>query len=147
MSRIRKCFDPVEVRNAPHCNEVEDVFVLMRDANCNKIYRKSAEKKVREYIQSFEKGCSLKSMLERCALMPSDQKFLYMQVNTSGVSMDMSAMPKDLTSAFELLKSTDKAFPGLLSRVQAGESLDAVLKSFAANTNESEKETIENVKN
>lgn len=147
MSRIRKCFDPVEVRNAPHCSDVEEVFELKRDEHCNKVYRKRAEKNVREYIQSFAKGCSLKSMLERCALMPPDQKYLYMQVNSCGVSMDLSAMPKDLTSAFELLKNTDKAFPGLMKRVQDGESLEDVLKSFVPEADKKIEEVNKDVQN
>ena len=131
VSRARVCevniIDPNSVIHAP---VIEDEIRLKRDENGNCIYIKVGEKNVNEYINSFVNGCSLKSILDRCQLMPIHDKVRYLQQNDSGVSADLTNLPKDATEAFIMLRDLKEKHPDVLDRFSKGESFDSIVKSF-----------------
>lgn len=130
-SRVRvftvNIIDPDTVVHAP---VIEDEIRLKRDENMNCIYIKVGEKNVNEYINSFANGCSLKSILDRCQLMPIHDKVRYLQQTDSGVSADLTNLPKDATEAFIMLRDLKEKHPDVLERFAKGESFDSIVKSF-----------------
>lgn len=130
-SRVRvvtvNIIDPDTVVHAP---VIEDEIRLKRDENMNCIYMKVGEKNVNEYINSFANGCSLKSILDRCQLMPIHDKVRYLQQTDTGVSADLTNLPKDATEAFIMLRDLKEKHPDVLERFAKGESFDSIVKSF-----------------
>lgn len=131
VSRVRnttiKIIDPDTIVRAP---VIEDEIRLKRDENMNCIYSKVGEKNVNEYINSFANGCSLKAILDRCQLMPIHDKVRYLQQTESGVSADLTNLPKDATEAFIMLRDLKEKHPDVLDRFAKGESFDSIIKSF-----------------
>ncbi len=123
--RMRR--DPVVVVPHPHGEDVEKQYRLTRDAHHNSIYTEVGDMDVQEYVNSFATGCSLKSILERCSLMPVHDKVRYLNQREEGVSADLSHMPKDGTEAYLQLFKMRQQYPEVFDRVAKGESLDAVL--------------------
>ncbi len=138
--------DPDTVVRTP---VLEDEIRLKRDENMNCIYVKVGEKDVNEYINSFENGCSLKSILSRCQLMPIHDKVRYLQQTEVGVSADLTNIPKDATEAFIMLRDLKDKHPDLIDRFSKGESFDSIVKSLLPtdniNENVENKGDIENV--
>lgn len=129
-------------------NVVESRYRVRRDENENAIYTKVEEYDIREYIESFKVGASLQSMLERCNLLPVSEKIRMLQQQDDGFSADLSNLPCDGTEAFIMLRDLKAKYPDVVSRIAAGETFDAVIKSiFSPDTKSNESEVIENGKN
>lgn len=124
--------DPDTVVNIP---VIEEVIQLKRDEKMNCVYFKVGEKDVNEYINSFETGCSLKSILARCQLMPIHDKVRYLQQTDVGVSADLSHLPQDATEAFIMLRDLKEKHPDLIDRFSKGESFDSIVKSLLPTDN------------
>ena len=130
---VRKKYDLLTVVPHPHGDDEEEQFRLKRDENYNSIYQKLPDRKnVREYVNPFRTGCSLKAILDRCQLMPIHDKLNYVNQTPDGFSADLSAMPKDGVEAQMLLMNLKTAHPDIVQRLSQGESFDAILKSFAS---------------
>lgn len=127
VSTIRRPYDPVVCDPQPRGDVVEGEYRLSRDEKGNCIYKKVGERNVSDYIGSFKNGCSLASILDRIALMPVNDKFNYLQQDTSGVSADLSSMPTDGTEAFILVQKLGRQYPQIFERVAKGEALESVL--------------------
>lgn len=143
---IRKSFDPVVLKAHPKSVTIEKQYRLTRDENDNAIYTEVGDLNIRDYVNSFEAGCSLHSLLQRCSLMPTRDKINYLQQNASGASVDLSAFPSDLTDAFIRFKDFASSDPALVKRMSAGESIGDIIKSIV-NTAISEKEVSTNGEN
>lgn len=133
---VRKQYDSVMVVSHPHGDEEEEQFRLKRDENYNSIYVKLPDKmNIREYVNSFRTGCSLKSILDRCNLMPVHDKINYVNQTPDGFSADLSAMPKDGFEANMMLLKLKSDYPEIVQRLSQGESFDAILNSFGPFSN------------
>lgn len=129
---LRKYFDKVSVTSHPKSIDDVDQFQVSFDEKGNASYKKVKSYKISAYVSSFEKGCSLVNMLQRCSLMPIHSKIeLLNQVPT--VNADMTLMPKDLTEAFMMADSLKRDNPEIVKRLNSGESIDFVLKSLIPN--------------
>ena len=129
---LRKYFDKVSVTSHPKSIDDADQFQVSFDEKGNAHYKKVKSYKISAYVSSFEKGCSLVNMLQRCSLMPIHSKVeLLNQVPT--VNADMTLMPKDLTEAFMMADSLKRDNPDIVKRLNSGESIDSVLKSLIPN--------------
>lgn len=124
---VRKPYDPVVIRPAPRGDEVEKEYRLVRDSHGNCEYIEVGEKNIREYIESFKNGCSLKSILDRCQLMPIRDKVAYLNQTDVGVSADMTNMPKDGTEAQIMIAKVKAACPDFCKRMKEGESFEKIL--------------------
>ena len=127
--------DPDSVVRTP---VIEEVIRLKRDDHMNCIYFKDGEKDVNEYINSFANGCSLKSILSRCQLMPIHDKVRYLQQTEVGVSADLTNIPNDATEAFIMLRDLKEKHPDLIDRFSKGESFDSIVKSLLPTENKIE---------
>lgn len=132
---IRKSFAPVVVKFQNHSNDIEKDYRLRRDANGNCIYLEVGEHSVSEYVKSFEKGCSLSSLLQRCSLMNARDIFLSVNQTEPGKELDLSSVPKDLTDAFISLNDIKLKHPDLMKRVSSGESIKDIINSFVNKSN------------
>lgn len=144
---IRKQFDPIRLYAHPTSEVEEHDFRLTRDNNFNCHYTDVGSRNIDEYVESFKNGCSLESLLARCNLMPAKDKISYLQRTAGGVGADFIHMPKDLTEAFIQYGNIARENPELIKRLNAGESMDSIIKSIlAANsaTQDSNKEVINN---
>lgn len=124
---IRKSFDPVRRTCHRSSCDVEGEFRLVRDLSGNVSYVRIGERSISEYVSSFEKGCSLQSILERCSLMPVRDKVTMVNQQEQGSSVDLSAMPSDLTEAYIQAGKLAVENPELAKRVKAGEPLSAII--------------------
>ena len=138
---VRSALDVVVIPSAPICNVVVGEFRLTRDENLNCKYKKVGEHNVNEYIGSFADGCSLRSLLQRCSLMPTEQKIRYLQQSADGLSADLTDIPKDGTEAFIMLSKLNREHPEIMQRFAAGESFDSIIKDLIP-TPETAPETI-----
>lgn len=127
---IRKPYDPVVRCPAVPGSSVEDQIRLKRDADGNCVYTKVGEKDVKEYISSFAAGCSLQSMLDRCNLMPVQEKIAYLNQTEDGVSADLTHMPTDGTAAHIMLSKLKAKYPDFAQRLKDGESFDKILEEI-----------------
>lgn len=125
--KFKKPYDLVICPKAPHGCDVEVQYRLRRDENGNSVYTQVGETNIREYVGSFEIGASLASMLDRCSLMPTRDKIAYLQQNSEGLSVDMTAMPTDGTAAQIMYKQILNTHPDIGRRILAGESFDKLL--------------------
>jgi hypothetical protein len=136
----RSCPEP-----APAGDHKEKKYHLTRDENYNSIYTEYDEVDIDEYVGSFEAGCSLKSILERCNLLPVYDKVRYLQQTSDGVSADLTSMPKDGTEAFIMLNKVKESHPDVYARFAAGEPFDSILKSIMpTGENNTESEVTDN---
>lgn len=117
---------------------IEKQYRLKRDGNGNCIYLEAGERDVDEYINSFALGCSLRSLLERCSLMPTYDKIRYLNQTEDGVGADLTNIPKDGTEAFIMIKELKETHPDVFERFSKGESFDSIIKSMTNISNESE---------
>lgn len=130
---VRKKYDRITVVCHPHGDDEEEQFRLKRDENYNSVYQKLPEKKnIRDYVNSFRTGCSLKAILDRCNLMPVHDKINYVNQTPDGFSADLSAMPKDGVEAQMMLIKLKTDHPDIVERFSCGESFDSILKSFGS---------------
>lgn len=127
---IRKCFDPVVVTPHKRSKDIEEEFRLTRDIKGNVSYVKVGEHSISEYVGSFEKGCSLRSILERSALMPVRERAQMLQQRESGLYGDVSNLPKDLTDAMIQLDTLKRENPALFDRFARGESFNDIVNSM-----------------
>lgn len=116
----------------PHGSPVQEQYRLTRDSHYNSIYEKVGSIDLREYINSFKTGCSLKSIIDRCQLLPVHDKIRYLQQREDGLSADLSKMPSDGFEARLMLQELRTKHPDIYARSANGESLDAILKSFVS---------------
>ena len=130
---IRKSFSPVVVKSHPRSNDVEVDFRLRRDINGNVSYVQIGEHSVSEYVGSFAKGCSLKSILERCSLMPLHYKVAMLNQSEQGIEVDFRTIPKDLTEAFIKSNRLSLENPELSVRLRSGESSSNIIKDIINN--------------
>lgn len=107
-----------------------------RDIDGNCLYEEVGKIDRQQYIDSFEKGCSLRDLLSRCQLLPTEQKIRYLNQKEDGVSADLSAFPKDGTEAFINLKKAAFENPEVFKRLSAGESFETVIKDIFSVPNE-----------
>lgn len=127
------------------CNGIQKQYRLTRDENDNCIYKECGEVNLKEFINSFEAGCTLKSILERCSLLPIYDKVRYLQQSADGVSADMTSIPKDGTEAFIMLNKIKESHPEIYNRFSAGESFESIIKSLMpTGENNTESEVIDN---
>lgn len=131
MMKIRKPSERVELCKSPIGVHIESQFTLIRDSHGNCSYVKIGEKDVKEYISSFAPGCSLKSILERCKLLPVQQQ-AQMLVQTQGFSADLTSMPKDGTEAQIMISRVKRACPDFAKRMAAGESFEKIVSDLIA---------------
>lgn len=126
---IRKALDRVEVDRTPCVAEdpVEKEFRLIRDSKGNCSYVEVGERNVRDYIASFANGCSLKSILDRCSLMPVRDKIAYMNQREDGLGADLSNMPKDGTEAQIMIQKVKNLCPDYAERLKNGESFEKLV--------------------
>lgn len=124
------CLHSDAIPPAPTCVPVVGEFRLKRDVSGNCIYEQVGETDINEYINSFKDGCSLQSLLQRCALMPTEHKIRYLQQTSDGVSADLSGLPKDGTEAFIMLSKLNREHPEIMQRFAAGESFDSIIKDL-----------------
>lgn len=129
---IRSALDSDVIPPAPICEPVVGEFRLKRDVSGNCLYEQVGEININEHINSFKDGCSLQSLLQRCALMPTEQKIRYLQQTSEGVSADLSNLPKDGTEAFIMLKKLNEQHPDIMQRFAAGESFDSIIKDLSS---------------
>lgn len=131
---VLSALDPVAIKfPAKESNGKEKQYRLTRDLKQNAIYTEVGELDVNEYVNSFEAGCSLQSILERVALLPARDKIAYLQQSNGGVSADLTSIPKDGTAAFILLNRVRDEHPDIYARFAAGESFETILKSILPN--------------
>lgn len=132
---------------APVGDVVEKEYRVVRDSHFNAEYVEVGEKDIQEYINSFQNGCSLKSILDRCAMMPIHDKVRYLQQTDQGFSADLTSMPKDGTEAQIMIQRVKAVCPNFAQRMRDGESFEKILLDFIpkseeapapAQTNESE---------
>ncbi len=128
---VRRYSDVVIVPAHPHGEDVEKQYRLTRDNHFNSVYTEVGELNVSEYVGSFANGCSLKSIIERCSLMPVHDKVRYLQQREDGVSADLSAMPKDGTEAFILFRKMEAEYPDIFKELGKGRSLDSIIGEIA----------------
>lgn len=131
---IRKCFDPVCVSFQSRSSDFESKY-RKKDVDGNSVYFKYDEFKVSEYVGSFEKGCSLESLLTRCSLMSSRDIFTSMQQMKDGFEVDLSKAPKDLTEAILSMQTIQREHPELIQRMKAGENINDIIKSMLKTDN------------
>lgn len=111
--------------------------------NGHTVYTKYGERNLREFVNSFRDGCSLKAILERNSLCAPHAMIQSVQNVQPGVSADISGMPKDGTAAYMMLANINQSYPGLLKDIHAGVSVDNVVKKYFANdTNSSEESEV-----
>lgn len=127
---IRKCFDDVPRTIHPRSVDVEKDFRLRRDIDGNCFYVEVGERNIREYINSFEAGCSLTAILERCNLMPVRDKIAYLQQKESGFAVDFSGLPSDLTDAFIAGKKLSQDNPEIIKMLNDGLSFSQILTTI-----------------
>lgn len=129
---IRKSFDPVVVKAHRRSEDVEGEYRLKRDINGTVSYVKIGERSVSEYVNSFAKGCSLRSILERCALMPLRDKVVMLNQTEQGIEVDLTGVPKDLTEAFINAQNLAKDNPEISKRLRSGESMNDIVKDIVS---------------
>lgn len=137
--KIKKPYDPVVCRVAPHGDDVEIQYQLSRDANGNSIYTEKGKRDIRSYVASFEAGASLQAMLDRCSLMPVQERIAYLQQNQDGFSVDLTSMPKDGTEAQIMLAKINAVCPDFGARLRKGESFESLLAEYFPNKAETAK--------
>lgn len=131
--KVRKPFDPVEVVPQEVGELVEKEYRLIRDSHMNCEYIEIGERNVRDYIESFKNGCSLKAILDRCSLMPTREKVAYVNQTENGLSADLSSMPTDGTAAQILIMKLKKRFPDFAQRIKNGESFESLVAQAIPN--------------
>lgn len=136
------------------CDRSSDVETLYRkeyDKNGNAVYVVCGEQSTSEYINSFNKGATLQSVLERCSLLPTEEKLRYLQqVDVVGGNVDMRFMPKDGTEANIMISEMNRKYPDLVTQIRSGKSFEDVILSIFSKPTEkkpSESEVIEDGKN
>lgn len=123
----------------------EPIYRKRYDINGNAVYVEEPDPlNVQEFISSFRNGCSLKSVLDRCSLMPTAEKIAYLQQNNQSIGCDLTAFPKDGTEALILLNDMAKKYPGFYAKVK---ELNSFTDAFKAYFNSSESEVNNNGKN
>lgn len=127
---VRRPYDPVIVLPAPVGDLVEGEYRKEIDSHFNAVYKLFGEKNVQEYINSFKNGCSLKSILDRCSLMPVHDKVRYLNQTEDGFSADMSNMPKDGTEAQIMIQRVKSVCPDFAQRMRNGESFEKILIDY-----------------
>lgn len=132
---IRKPYDPVQVRPQILGFDEERHYRLHRDLNGNASYVVDNEYSISEYVGSFEDMCSLKSILQRIEMLPLQDKVNYLNQNPGGVYADLTAMPKDLTSAMVMINDFQATHPEVFKRVVAGENFETVVKDVYSREN------------
>ena len=132
---IRKSFTPVFVKFQNHSNDIEKDYRKKYDSNGNSFYVEVGEHSVSSYVKSFEKGCSLSSLLQRCSLMNARDILLSVNQTEPGKELDLSSVPKDLTEAFISLNDIKLKHPDLMKRVASGESIKDIINSFVTKEN------------
>lgn len=116
----------------------EPVYRKRYDINGNAVYVKQPDSlNVQEFINSFRNGCSLKSVLDRCSLMPVADKIAYLQQNNQSIGCDMTSFPKDGTEALILLNDMARKYPGFYAKVKECNSFNSAFEAYFK-TNESE---------
>ena len=131
----------------PHGSAVQEQFRLTRDSHYNSVYEKVGEIDLRQYINSFKTGCSLKSIIDRCQLLPIHDKIRYLQQREDGFSADLSKMPSDGFEARLMLQELKNKHPDIYSRSAQGESLDAIIKSLSSDPADGSSNSAEKVNN
>ena len=129
---IRLYCDKVCPTAQPRGSCVIESVSLHRDADGTVTYKHdiASDTNLSDYINSFEAGASLKSMLQRCAFMPTREKIMMFQQQEQGLSADLSNMPTDFTSAYLHMKKVSKEHPEFVKSVQSGASFADALKHF-----------------
>lgn len=127
---FRRMYDPVKAVPSPVGEVIEKEYRLIRDSSGNCSYVEVGEKNVSDYIQSFSSGCSLKAILDRCQLMPVRDKIAYLQQTESGLSADLTHMPKDGTEAYILISKLKNVCPDFATRLRNGESFEKILSDY-----------------
>lgn len=127
---VRKPYDPVETVPSEVGEVVEKEFRLVRDSNGNCSYIEVGERNISDYIASFANGCSLKSILDRCSLMPARDKIAYMNQREDGLGADLSAMPKDGTEAQIMIRKVKNLCPDYAERLRNGESFESLINQL-----------------
>ena len=125
-------------------NREEDVIRKKYDPDGNTTFVVVGTRNIDEFIKSFENGCSLKSILDRCSLMPVEDKIHYLN-QVAGVGADLSDMPTDRTGAFLKLQNAYTENPEVFRLIQNGSTFNEAIKAVfysdpvvPANENESE---------
>lgn len=127
---------------APHGDDIITLYHKRTDVDGNSTYIPRGEMDIQSDIDSYETGCSLKAILDRCSLMPTEDKVRYLQQNMNGVYVDVSSMPKDGTAARIMVDELKLKYPRLGSLMNEGKSFDECMKiMFCSKTNESEVST------
>lgn len=127
---IRKPYDKVLIPTAVIGSQEETRYRLRRDEHDNAIYTPYETVDICEYINSFRTGASLRSVLERCNLLPLHDKVRMLQQTEDGFSADMSKMPKDGTEAFIAVRELRTKYPDIVEKMKNGESFDSVISSI-----------------
>lgn len=109
-------------------SDIEQRYRKRYDINGNAEFIPVEEFNVREFINSFRTGCSLRAILERTQLLPTREKIGYLQQSEDGFSADMTEIPKDGTEAFIALRDLAMNHPDIVSRMNAGESFESIIK-------------------
>lgn len=133
--------DKVIPKPHPRGSDVIEEVRLHRDVNGTVTYTHNIanDKSLTDYVNSFEAGASLKSMLERCSLMPTRDKIAYFQQNVNGFSADISEMPTDFTAAYLQMQRVNRQHPDFIRSIRGGMSFnDAIKKHFLPKVKESE---------
>lgn len=137
---IRRCLDrviPVRVADKV-LPAIEGEYRLKRDSNGNCVYEHVGDRDVRAYIESFATGCSLKSILDRCALLPVHDKIQYLNQTEQSVSADLTSIPKDGTAAQILLMDLKRNHPDLVDKINSGMSFDEAFNAVFVKNAESD---------
>lgn len=127
-----KPYDHIKMVRTKPSSHVEKEYRLVRDSHGNCSYVEVGERDVREYVQSFTAGCSLKSLIERTAFMPLRDKLAYLN-QRPGVGADLTNMPSDGTEAHILISRVKKLVPDFGARLKAGESFETIVSSLISN--------------
>lgn len=130
---VRKPYDPVESASSEVGEVVEKEFRLVRDSKGNCSYVEVGERNISDYIASFANGCSLKSILDRCSLMPARDKIAYMNQREDGLGADLSSMPKDGTEAQIMIQKVKNLCPDYAERLKNGESFESLINDLLPN--------------
>ena len=133
---IRKSFDPVVPIAHKKSNIVLPEIRKKLDESGNSVYVKVGEVNIKEYVNSYAAGCSLKSMLERCSLMPINT--VVQTVNTAQPtgSGDLVGMPTDYTEAVVNTMDLIQNNPAIAKAVASGFDFKTIMSlAFPLETN------------
>lgn len=116
---------------APDPGQIEeDIYRLSRDEHNNCIYKCAGKQNVNEYVNSFKNSCSLQAILNRIQFMPVNEKIQYLNQTDPGAGADLSIFPSDPNELYLLMKKYEKVLPAISSELNAGKSLDSIIKSI-----------------